>query len=112
MVPVHILVVDITSQNGDISFEKFQEQIAPCLAHLEALKGSFEKNPCSISYYPLDGQHSAPGQEYSVRAVVMISVGKQRAEHLVVLYQSIVRLIELELPDCDVQATINKFQFS
>ncbi len=111
MVPLCNLIIDITATDKAISERQFREQVDPCLAHLHALKGAFDRVPCSITYYPPSAQHGKSGY-LSVRAVVMISVGKQRTEHLLNLYKAVFRLIELELPQFEVRAEGSLMKFS
>lgn len=111
MLPAYNLVVDITAMEKDISEMIFREQTAQYLSYLEALKGSFDRSPCSITYYSPSDQHGK-SEYWSVRIVVLISIGKQRAEHLMNLYKAIVRLSELELPNFRVESEISVFHFS
>jgi hypothetical protein len=111
MVPLYNLVVDITA-NDTITCEKeFREQLAPCIAYLDALRGAFGKKPCNVTFYPPDFQ-SENSKQWSARCVVMISVGKERGEHLIELYRAIVNLILFELPDFGVQAEVGKMNLS
>jgi hypothetical protein len=111
MLPVYNLVVDITSTEKNLEEMLFREQVAPCLAYLEALKGSFDLVPCKTTYYSPFAQNNT-SEYWSLRTVVILSVGKQRAEYLIQLYKAVVRLIEFELPDFEVQAEINQMNFS
>lgn len=107
MLPAYILTVEISTFDPAIGPEEFQRSCAPCLAYLDALKGAFDKRPASVDFQPClrDGSKG-----WSARCVLMISLGRERAEYLVQLYQAIVNLIEFELPDYEVQAEIGKFQ--
>lgn len=84
-----------------ISEEQFREQVDPSLSHLDSLKGAFDRSPCKIVYYPpcVRGEKN---EGWSVRGIVLISVGKVRGGALLYLYESIARLIEFELPDYEV----------
>ena len=110
MLPVYILSVDITASDATICEEKFREQVAPSLAHLDGLKGSFDRSPCTITYYPPGAQDEILA--WSARGVVLVSLGKKRSEYLLHLYKSIVRLITLELPHLVVTAQIDKYGIS
>lgn len=110
MLPSYILTIDITSEDPTIDEEKFCKQVASSLVHLDNLKGAFDRSPSTITYFPPDIQNYR--LYWSVRGIVMISIGKQRAEFLNQLYQSISKLIMLELPHLKVTAEISKFQFS
>lgn len=110
MLPSYNLVIDIETADTTISEEQFREQVAHGLKHLDALKGAFDRSPCTVSYYPPSVQYDRPS--WSVRAVIMISVGKKRAEYLLQLYEAMIRLTTLELPHLIVRAEIAVFDFS
>jgi len=113
MLSSYVLIVDIVGSNPTIDEEQFRAQVEPCLAHLTALKGAFDRSPCTINYYPPDAQSLIPDSEFwSARGIVMISLGKKRAEYLVELYGSIIQLIMLELTDFDVCSEVRKLEFS
>ena len=107
MVSAYNLVVDITAKNITIADKEFRDIISPCLTYLDALKGAFDRKPCSVTFYPSKNSTGA-----SVRCVLMISVGKSRAYYLQQLYQAMVRLIEFELPDFEILSEVEKFEFS
>jgi hypothetical protein len=111
MLPAYNLIVDITSNDKDVSSTKFHEQVEHCINYLNSLSGALHRAPCGTTYYPPDVQ-TGKSEYWSVRAIVIISLGKKRAEHLVKLYEAIVRLIVLELPDFEVQAEISQMNFS
>lgn len=110
MVPVYTLIIDIAQNSNPIDEAKFRERIAPCQAYLDALKGAFDRKPCTLKYYPPDVQNGVSG--WSVRAIVLISVGAKRAEYLIQLYHTIARLVALDLPEFDVQYHIDDLHFS
>jgi hypothetical protein len=110
MLPAYILTVDVTSNDINISEDAFFQQVNPSLLHLNGLKGSFDRSPCRITYYPPDEQNDT--SLWSARGYVSLSLGKQRAVFLQELYQSIVQLIMLELPHLKVEGEISKFEFS
>lgn len=113
MLNTYNLIVDIAATEKNLSEEQFRGQVEPCLSCLVALKGSFDKAPCRIEYYPPIEQPENSEQEYwSVRAIVLISVGKARGYNLMELYKSLVRLIELELPHFEVEAEVGTFEFA
>lgn len=113
MLPAYTLIINITSKDKAISGTKFQEQVSPCLGYLDALKGAFSRVPCSTTYYA-PFQQGYNSEFWAVSALVMISLGKNRAEYLMDLYKSIVKLIVHELPasDFEVQAEISQMNFS
>jgi hypothetical protein len=109
MQSLYTLIIDIASTIEDE--EKFRSLIAPRLNCLDALKGAFDRKPSNITYYPPNAQHGKH-DGWSARCVVMISVGKKRAEHLYQLYQAIARLIMLELADLEVRCQTGELQLS
>lgn len=111
MLPAYVLTVDIIAKDITIDEMQFRELIAPSLNHLDALKGAFDRKPSTLTYYP-PFDPRGKSESWSVRGVVMISLGRERAQYLCQLCLAIVRLIELELPDCEVQGQVDKFQFS
>ncbi|MBA3986935.1 MAG: hypothetical protein H0X63_10275 [Flavobacteriales bacterium] len=114
MLPAYTLTIDIISLNPMISEELFREQVASSLAYLDALKGSFDRTPCTKRFHQYTSQDEEfePGC-WSVRAIVLISIGKQRAAYLLELYKAISHLIMLEAPySFEVNAQINDFWFS
>lgn len=111
MVPVHNLVIDIIDVDELLSEKEFREVVAPSIACLESLKGSFDKRPCGVTFYAPKVRNEL-SKGWSVRCVLMISVGKERGKHLMNLYDSMVRLIAFELPDFDIQAESAVLNFS
>lgn len=105
----YILIVDVFAKDITIDEKQFRERVDPSLAHLHALKGAFDRKPSTLTYYPPSAA-SGKSESWSARGVVMVSLGKDRALYLNLLYQSILHLIELELPDYEVQGRIEKVQ--
>lgn len=113
MVSSFLLVVDIYANDPTISEAQFVEQVAPSLEHLEALKGSFDRSPCTIKYFPPSVETDRYKQDFwCVRAIVMISVGQQRGFHLTNLYKSLVELISFELPYFEIQSEAKEIKYS
>lgn len=108
MLPGYILSVDIWADDFAVTEEAFRELVDPSLAHLDALQGSLRRTPCKRTYYPPGSRRDVFA--WSVKGVVLVSLGKDRAIHLIELYKAIASLIEKELPDYDVQAVIDKVQ--
>lgn len=110
MLPSYTMLIDIVAVDSTISEEQFRAQVGPSLAHLDGLKGAFDRSPCTVVYYHPREQSEIPF--WSARAVVSISLGKQRAHYLIQLYQSIADLIMMELPDLGIEVNIQEFRFS
>ena len=111
MVPSFSLFMNIKTMDSNLCETEFRELIAPCIAYVDALKGAFDKGRCTVSFCPPDPL-SENSKEWSARCAVMISVGKERGEHLIELYNAIVRLITFELPNFQIQAEVVKMNFS
>lgn len=110
MLSVYSLKVDIISHDPSIDEVEFRELTVPCLTYLEALKGAFDKIPFDVTYYPPSHSYSSNG--WSLRCVLMISVGKERGDNLLKVYPAMVRLIEFELPQFEIQAESAILKFS
>lgn len=111
MVPVVLLTIDIVPLDQTMDEKALLELIDPCLNRLKALKGSFDRN---TDIQPSVRQYA---QEYgseklTVRVVLLISIGMQRALHLQKVFEAYHALLRYELPDCLVNAhsEILKFQ--
>lgn len=113
MLPGYILVIDIVDLNANSTESQFREQVASTLDCLDALKGAFDRSPCKKDFYQYVLNEEYEAGCWSVRAIVLISIGKQRATYLVELYKSIAHLIMQDLPKhFDVKASVNKFPVS
>ncbi|WP_289299913.1 hypothetical protein, partial [Xylanibacter muris] len=110
MVPLHILKISITSLI-DESQEAFLARVEPHLSCLSDLKGSFDRRGDIGLSRPflvqVDG-HDA----WSLRVSVAVSVGRERGIFLHRLYQAVLRLLKLEVPDALVQGESEIFQLS
>jgi hypothetical protein len=111
MVPEVLLTIDIVPLDQTMDEKTLLELIAPCLNHLKALKGSFDRNidiQLSVDQFAQeDGS-----VKRTARFVVLISVGMQRAQHLQKVIEAYCLLFRYELPTCLVNAhsEILKFQ--
>ncbi len=113
MVPAYMLTVDISADCSTIGEEDFRASTASSLHHLSVLKGAFDRNPDTLTNRQVVVQKDDNNIDcYFVREVVLISVGRQRGEYLGQLYELIVHLIELELPNFHVQFEISQLNFS
>lgn len=96
-----------------MSEQQFASLIEPSLNHLKELKGALSKDPCTIVYYPPNESQLNPDVEFwSVRCIVMVSVGKKRGLHFLNVCQSIVKLIDYELDGVEIRAETSVFSYS
>lgn len=109
MVPLYLFTVDILSNITEPTGDIFRECISASLSHLEALQASFGRYQLSVSYHQPGELTECDG--WSARAVVSISVGRQKENGIVNLSGALVKLIQLELPDLNVSGGIDRFQF-
>lgn len=109
MLSMFVLTVDVIAKDITISEEQFREQVDPSLFHLDSLKGSFDRSPCKLVYYP-PCERDGKTEGWSARGVVIISVGKIRGGALLYLYEAIARLIEFELPNYEVHYDRSVFE--
>lgn len=114
MLPGYILIIDIVDLNPNNTEEQFRSDVAFVLNCLDALKGAFDRSPSTKNFY----QYTSENEEYengcwSVRGMVLISLGKERAKYLIELYKSVSDLIMRALPpNFEVKCYIEKFQSS
>jgi len=113
MLPTYVLIVDVISRDRTIDQAQFHALVDPCQAYLDCLQGAFDRKLSTKDFYPPDLQNEESEKEFwSFRGIVMISVGIERGQNLIQLYQAIANLIALELPSFDVSAEIKKLEFS
>lgn len=111
MLPAYLLTVDISTEDNSIDEEQFRKSCALCLTYLEALKGAFDNRPCAVVFSP-PAHQDGKSKGWSVRCALQISLGKKRAEYLMLLYDAIVNLIAFELPDYEVRHKVEVIRFS
>lgn len=113
MVSTYILTIDIYAKGLDVSKEEFETDINQSKPVLVALSSAFGRESTDLTFYPpYAADESTPNYEWwSARFVVLVSVGKKRAESLIILYQAISRLLMHELPDYEVGYTVDEWKF-
>ncbi|MGC1471506.1 MAG: hypothetical protein WA775_02845 [Psychroserpens sp.] len=74
------------------------------------MKGSFDRSPSTKTFHQPDASNG--NDWWEVIGVVMISVGKDRGEYLLNLYDSISQLISLQLPHLEIEFETNILSFS
>jgi len=111
MVPVTVLTLDISFHDDSLREIEFRDAVSPYLSYLDSLRGALGKNNYAVDYCPPENRNGKP-TGWSLRCILTISVGKNRAEHLILLFEAIVRLIDYELPDFEVDANAEILHFS
>jgi hypothetical protein len=111
MVPAFTLTIDIEANESITSEKEFRERLFQSVVWLDALSGSFGKKPCSVSFYPPNPENEN-SEPWCARCVLLISVGRERGENLLELYDAMVNLIMFELPEFEVRAETAKLNFS
>ena len=110
MVPLYSLRFAITSLSDETD-QSFLSRAVPCLSHLYDLKESFDRRRdvvlSGVRIAKVDGCY-----RWRLNGAVGISVGKERAVGLCRLYEAMLRLIALQLPDDIVEGQISKLQIS
>lgn len=101
MLNAYTLTIDIIAKDEAISETDFRDLVTPSLKHLDDLKGAFDKEKATKTFFE-PGRNTEKLPFWIARAVVMISIGKERATHLMSLFDAIAKLIEMELPNCSV----------
>lgn len=97
MVPLHTFKVDLIGTSG-VSEREFRELTAYSLSCLEALARAFgRKQSFSVSYYPPNSAAWNP-KGWSSRCVLLLSVGKNRVDPLLALFDIVINQIETDLP--------------
>lgn len=109
MVPLYLLVVDIDSQDPNLSETAFRERISSSLSHLEALQEAFGRYQCDISYHQPDGTDECPG--WSAKVIVSISIGRKKEKGLGDLCEALVKLVQIELPELKVTGEFERYVF-
>lgn len=109
MLKLYLLSVTVADEKGILDENSFRELVEPRLQCLHHLKGAFDKRDTSVVFHK-------PQQDVSkgwyAKGSVAVSIGKQRAEYLLKLYEDIVQLISLTLPDLTVAAQTQVLEFS
>lgn len=109
MVPLYLLVVDIESNNANLSENTFRECISASLSHLEDLQEAFGQYQLDVSYHRPSEIAGCAG--WSARAIVSIAVGRKREEGLSGLCSALIKLIQVELPWSKVSGTFERYNF-
>lgn len=71
--------------------------IAPCLNRLKALKGSFDRRT-DIALSVGQREQEDGSEKLTAHVVLAISVGKERAQHLLGVFDAYTSLLRYELP--------------
>ena len=104
MLPLYTVTYDIQSKVSDISKQDFQQYVEESVNHVKHLMGVMTKGEPTIRF--------SDNEPFSVRVVLSVSFGKEKAEHLDPIAKAIGDLIAFELTDCQVRTNFSKYQFA
>lgn len=97
MLPLHTFKIDFID-NTALPEEEFRELISLSLYHLEALaKALRSRSSFSVFYYPPQ-TFSYNTEGWCARCVLLISVGRDRIEPMLHLFDVVISQIECDLP--------------
>ena len=101
MLKMYLLSVTVADDEGILDENSFKNMVAPRLQCLHHLKGAFDKRDTAIVFHK---PQEDVCKGWYAKGSVAISIGKQRAEYLLKLYEDIAQFISLKLPDLTVAA--------
>lgn len=113
MLSSYNLIIDVVSKDKTIGEMQFREQVDLNLNVLNELRGAIGRGSGSIVYFaPNESPLNPDFGFWSARGVVLISVGKERGDNLLLLYHSLVDLIAFALPEFEIRAETAVLSFS
>ena len=101
MLKLYTVTYTITAIVENVSFEQFKEYVSPSLQHVHHLMGILRKEQPTIKFYD--------GNPPSVKAIVSVSFGKDKAEHLAPLANAIRDLMDFEMPQCKIHIEFSQY---
>ena len=102
MVPLVLFTIDIEPLDQSLDEKELLVSLDPCLNRLRALKGSFDRRTDIV--FAVHRHEQEDGRVgLTVRVVLAISVGMERAQHLLDVFDAYVALLRYELPNCLVK---------
>lgn len=101
MLKLYTVTYTITAMVENVSFEQFKEHVAPSIQHVRHLMGILRKEQPTIKFYD--------GNPPSVKAIVSVSFGKDKAEHLAPLANAIGDLMAFEMPQCKITTEVSQY---
>ncbi len=101
MLKLYTVTYIITATEENISFEQFKEHVAPSLQHVRHLMGILRKEQPVIKFFQ--------GNPPSVKAIVSVSFGKDKAEHLAPLANAIGDPMAFEMPQCKTNTEVSQY---
>lgn len=101
MLKLYTVTYIITATEENISFEQFKEHVDPSLQHVRHLMGILRKEQPVIKFFQ--------GNPPSVKAIVSVSFGKDKAEHLAPLANAIGDLMAFEMPQCKINTEVSQY---
>lgn len=111
MIPLVLLIIDIVPLDQSMDEKELLLSIEPCLNRLKALKGSFDRRT-DIMPSVCQREQEDGSEKLTARVALAISVGKERAQHLLEVFDAYTTLLRYELPGYLVNSRqeILKFQ--
>ena len=101
MLKLYTVTYTITAMVENVSFEQFKKLVSPSLQHVRHLMGILRKEQPTIKFYD--------GNPPTVKAIVSVSFGKDKAEHLAPLANAIRDLMDFEMPQCKINIEFGQY---
>lgn len=101
MLKLYTVTYTITAMVENVSFEQFKKLVSPSLQHVRHLMGILRKEQPTIKFYD--------GNPPSVKAIVSVSFGKDKAEYLAPLANAIRDLMDFEMPQCKINIEFGQY---
>lgn len=113
MVPLYTFVADIFAPEYVTSEEEFRSIIDQHLVYLRSFPVAYGRSQYSEVYYPpSDDSDAMDYRRWSYRCILMLSVGKNKISQIGKIYEALLKLLAFELPDCEITAEADQWNFS
>lgn len=113
MVPVYTFVADITAPPYIVSEEQFRSVIDEYLIYLRAFPVAYGRSECKEVFYPPNYDSEKPDEKFwAFRLVLSLSLGRNKIEKINLIYEALLTLLSYELPDFQIKAESNQWNFS
>lgn len=113
MVPLYTFVADIFAPEYISSEEEFRSIIDQHLIYLRSFPVAYGRTECTEVYYPpSDDSEALDYGRWSYRCVLMLSVGKNKILQIGMIYEALLKLLAYELPEFQITADADQWNFS